>query len=204
LLTCVFIRSSADEIVYIDLEHPENNGGFVVCRVTDGEASRGKELIDTIKVLLPHIADLRDSSKYQAHLVLNGKAMLIQQPTVPYYLLNEHQDLLNEQNECVRSKQAHSVQVDRILKDSSPLMKNTLLMFPPGVMCSADFTMAAIPTEGDKVKIYQRTLTATRELGKSDRASTQVFVPCYWMVRVLADNGKNFKLRDNNKRSKTH
>ncbi len=82
-----------------------------------------------------------------------------------------------DQNKCVRSKQAHSVQVNRILKDSSPLMKNTLLMFPPGVMCSADFTMSAIPTEGDKVKIYQQTVTATCGLGRSDQESSQVFVP---------------------------
>jgi hypothetical protein len=138
-------------------------------------------MIDTIKVLLPHIADLRDSSKYQAHLVLDGKAMLIQQPTVPYYLLNK--------------------QVNRTLEDSSPLVKNTLLMFPPGVICSVDFSMTAIPTDGDKVKIYQRTSTATRDLEKNDEAS-QVFVPCYWMVRVLADNREILKLRDTNKRSK--
>jgi hypothetical protein len=194
-LIYVFCSSLADEIIHVDLDRPEQNGGFFVFRITDVKASNGMELIDMIKIMLPHVVDLRDFSKYQAHLVLKGKALLIQQPTLPYYLLHEHEELLlTEKDKCVRTEQAHSVHANRVLEDSSRLVKSTLLVFPPGVLCSVDFTTAASATDGHKVKLYLRSLSTNSKLGTNDKETSQTFVPCYWLMRVLEDDRRLLKL----------
>jgi hypothetical protein len=70
----------------------------------------------------------------------------------------------------------------------------SLLVFPPGVLCSVDFTTAASATDGHKVKLYLRSLSTNSKLGTNDKETSQTFVPCYWLMRVLEDDCRLLKL----------
>jgi hypothetical protein len=94
----------------VDLDRPEKNGGFFVFRVADVVTEDGSQVINVIRVTLPHVVDIRDYSKYKAHLVDHGRALLDRVPAVPFYLLHEHQSLFaTEIVPCVRTEQSHAV-----------------------------------------------------------------------------------------------
>jgi hypothetical protein len=186
-----FIHSSADEIIHVDLDFPEKNGEFFIERINEVKA--GSELVDQIKIYLPHIVDLWDFSKYQAHLVLNGKGLLVQKPSVPHFLLHNYEELYEmEQSRCIHTEQAHTINVNRILGDAYRQLRTILLVFPPDVTCSA----AISPKGNQKIKITMRSLALNYELGKGKIATSQQYLPASWLLHILGDERSLLKLVD--------
>jgi len=62
---------------------------------------RRNKLIDLVQIMIPHLTDLRDFAYYQAYIVLDGMAVLIQQPSVPSFLLLEEKQFLFQHEKIV-------------------------------------------------------------------------------------------------------
>jgi hypothetical protein len=45
-----------DEVIHLDLEYPERNNDLFVHRINEVHDASGTELVDQIKVILPHMA----------------------------------------------------------------------------------------------------------------------------------------------------
>jgi hypothetical protein len=62
-------------------------------------------------------------------------------------------------------------------------------------MCSVDFSVAAAPTDGHKVKPVLRGISSKCTLGpKLQKEVCQYFSPCYWVMRILDDDRRLLKL----------
>jgi hypothetical protein len=119
--------SSADEVIHIDLDFPERHGGFFVHVVSNVKTTTGSELIDKLKIMLPHVTDIRDFKDIEGHVVLNGRAFLVSMPTLPYFLLDDYEDLWElEKTPCPRTEETHAIAVNQIRKTARQ-MKSILL-----------------------------------------------------------------------------
>lgn len=193
LLTSSFIHSLADDVIDVDLDRPEKNGGFFVFRVADVVTEDGSEVINVIRVTLPHVVDIRDYIKYKAQLVDDGRALLVRVPAVPFYLLHEHKTLFaTEIVPCLRTEQSHAVHANAILDDESRQMKTTLLRFPDGIMCSNDFSAGTHLSGEQKVSTTLRTIAGTCNI--EQREWPQTFTPVNWTLRILDKRRRFLKL----------
>jgi hypothetical protein len=185
----VFVLMPVDDVVHLDLDSPEMNGEFFVHRIIEIRDSSGTELIDEIKVILPHMVDCRDFSSYKASLVLGCTALMIQKPAVPFFLLHDHEDLFfAEAKYCARTKDAHAVHANHIKADVNCQVQRVLLVFPDGMTCAPVTDGKSIKKAKDKnkIKMCLRTITKTYANGKAVpcEMTTQVFYPAYWLVRI--------------------
>lgn len=147
----------------------------------------GNELIDTLKIMLPHVTDLEDIKKYKAHVILEGRGISITMPSMPNYLLETHKQLFEvEHDPCPRTQDSHAVEVNKILEDPARLLKRVILLLPDGMMCSADMFEAEPSRTDQEVEISLRRLECPCEIGMQMR--NQIMHPAYWTVRILEDN----------------
>lgn len=196
----VSFHSSADTTIYINPDFPEKNGEFFVHRVSDVKASTGNELIDLLKITLPHLIDLRDLKNWSGHVVLDGQGFLVTMPSVPHFLLHDHEVLFeNEKTRCPRTEEAHAVVVNDILAKPAHQVKRVLLLFPKGMTCSADLSATSASSTDQKVKMVlrQATIKSQEKFGKGMKSLAQVFYPSSWVLRILDDNRRLLK-RDKN------
>jgi hypothetical protein len=186
----------ADEVIHLDLDNPERNGEFFVHRINEVRDASGTELIDQIKVILPHMMDCRDFPLYKASLVLGGTALMLHKPAVPFFLLHNHEDIfLSESVFCARTKDAHAVHANRIKADSKCQVRRVLLVFPDGMVCAplSDGSGQKKARDKNKIKITLRKITKSYETGKSREKTTQEFYPAYWLVRVYDEQRQLLK-----------
>jgi hypothetical protein len=193
-----FMLVQVDDVIHLDLDCPENNGEFFVHRINEIRDSSGTELIDQIKVILPHMVDCRDFPSYKASLVLGGTALMIQKPAVPFFLLHDHEDIFfSEAKYCPRTKDAHAVHANRIKADANCQVRRVLLVFPDGMTCApvTDGTIKKKTKDKNKIKICLRKITKTYESGKSAK-TTQDFYPTYWLVRIHDEQRRLLKAEE--------
>jgi hypothetical protein len=196
-----FVVMQVDDVVHLDLDSPEMNGEFFVHRINEIRDSSGTELIDEIKIILPHMVDCRDFSSYKASLVLGGKALMIQKPAVPFFLLHDHEDLFfSEVKYCARTKDAHAVHANRIKADVNCQVRRVLLVFPDGMTCApvTDGAMKKKAKDKNKIKMCLRTITKTYASGKTvpREMTAQVFYPAYWLVRIHNEQRRLLKAEE--------
>ena len=161
-------------------------------------------MIDQIKIILPHMVDTRDFKKYKAFMVLGGNAMLIERPLVPFFLLNNVEDIYNiEKIICQRSIDAHMVHANRIIADTDDdaQVRRTLLVFPNGMNCRdalPDLTKKKKQKRGthETVKKCLRYLTVNYVSGKSNTNTEQEFYPLYWLLRIVDTNRRILKAEE--------
>jgi hypothetical protein len=125
------------------------------------------------------MVDCCDFSAYKATLVLNGTALLIQKPAVPYFLLHDYEPIfLSEVAPCPRTKDAHAVHANRI--------RRVLLVFPDGMTCATlDGTTKKKPKDKNKIKMCLRYLSKTYPTPKAkEKEATQEFYPAHWVIRI--------------------
>ena len=190
-----------DDVIHLDLDFPEKNGEFFVHRVNEIRDSTGTELIDQIKVILPHMVDCRDFSSYKASLVLGGTALMIQKPAVPFFLLHDHEDIfLSESIHCPRTKDAHAVHANRIKTDATCQVRHTLLVFPDGMTCAQLLDGATkkktAAKDKNKIRLCLRKITKTYETGKAREKTTQEFYPVYWLIRIHDEQRRLLKAEE--------
>lgn len=156
-------------------------------------SSDQKEIIDSLKIILPHLGDIRDFEKCQAHVVNEGKAVLVTVPSLPHYFLNNF-DLFYEKDPCEQLETNHEVMATEILDDPSRTVKNVLLKLPPGMVVTNDFSSTAAITDGEKSRLYLRVLDCPSEIGKEKKQElVQKFFPCFWLFRIIDEKRRWLK-----------
>ena len=77
-------EEACDYVVDVDLDHPDRNGGsFLIQQVAQVKIRSGAELAESLKVTGINMTDLTDFEAYDATLVLGGRALWVQSPTLP-------------------------------------------------------------------------------------------------------------------------
>jgi len=159
----------------------------------------GTEMIDQIKVILPHIVDLRDFKIYKAMLVLGGTALFVQKPAVPFFLLHDNKELFeSELSNCTRTMDAHTVHANRIKANVECNHRTVLLVFPDGMTCMAmpgDASKKKNKKGDNKLKLTLRTITKKFQSGKNPE-TTQTYVPGHWLVRIHDENRRLLKAEE--------
>jgi hypothetical protein len=189
-----------DEVIHVDLEFPEMNGDcFFIHRVNEVRDPTGTEMIDQIKIYLHHVVDIRDFKVYKAFLVLDGHAILIQKPTVPFFLLNNIEELFElEASTCTRTHDAHAIHANRIKADDECLVRSILLVLPEGMRCSdayADLIKKKKQKKGqqERIKLSLRYLEVTFRSGKQAEDTVQGYYPAFWLLRILDSTRRMLK-----------
>lgn len=176
---------SADEIIQLNFEYPERNGDFFVLQVTDVKIN--SELVDQIKIILPHLTDLHDFKHFQAQLILKGKGILVQMPSVPRFLLENLEEFFSKESKrCERTEQIHAVHTTKIINDFSRQVKTVLLLFPAGVSCA--------PAFGNDAKLTLRAMSLTHTM--ASKTYNQIYFPGFWLFKVLSDDRRLLKLEE--------
>jgi len=186
-----------DDVIYVDFSFPEaNSNGLFIQRLDQIRSPSGNELISLCKVMLYHIVDLRDFQKHSGLLVCGGAALLVEVPSVPFFLLEESLNLLNaEKNRCDRTEDLTAAAMNKIKRDPTRQTRSILLVFPEGVTCSADFSDNA-PTTDKKVKLALRNVESAFVLGKKQAPCTQRCYPGCWQLRILKKEADVLKFDD--------
>lgn len=186
----------------MDVDFPERNGEFFIHRVNEVRDPTGTEMIDQIKITLHHIIDVRDFKMYKAFLVLDGNAVLIQKPAVPYFLLHNIKELFQlEKLNCTRTQDAHTVHANRIKADDECMVRSILLVLPDGMRCidaNADLIKKKKQKKGqqDRIKKSLRFLELSFQSGKEAGDTVQGYYPIFWLLRILDSNRRILKADD--------
>lgn len=142
------------------------------------------------------MVDRRDFTAYKATLVLNGTAMLIEKPAVPYFLLHNYEPIfVSEVAPCPRTKDAHAVHANRINADATCQIRRVLLVFPDGMTCATmDGATKKKPKDKNKVKLGLRYLSMTYATPKAkEKEATQEFYPGHWVIRIRDEQRRLLK-----------
>ena len=189
-----------DEVIHVDLEFPEMNGDcFFIHRVNEVRDPTGTEMIDQIKIYLHHVVDIRDFKMHKAFLVLDGNAILVQKPTLPFFLLNDIEELFGlEETSCTRTHDAHAIHANRIKADDDCMVRSILLVLPEGLRCSdayADLIKKKKQKKGqhERIKLSLRYLESTFPSGKQAEETVQGFYPAFWLLRILGSTRRMIK-----------
>lgn len=152
------------------------------------------ELIDVIKVQIPHVADLRDFELYSLHVVLKGRALLLQQPSVPFFMLHEQEDVFRmEKERCIRQEQVQTIAVNSILEDPRRQVRKTLIYLPDGMRVSANLSEKIM--DGEKCTLNLRAMNKSVDVGKIKKKKYHhSFHPCFWYVRTIGESRKMLKI----------
>jgi hypothetical protein len=184
----------ADETIDVVIDCPEKNGEFFIHHIEN--VSTGDELIDIVKIIMPHVIDLRDFKHYSGHVVLNGQGFMISRPTVPHYLLYDYEELFGkEKKRCARTEEKYKVEVNDIIASPARQVKRILLLFPDGMTCNADMGATTPSSIDQKVNLILRPLAidTTVKKGSAMVVENQSFCPGYWALRVINDNRRILK-----------
>ncbi|CAB9530895.1 hypothetical protein SEMRO_3100_G343740.1 [Seminavis robusta] len=178
----------ADEVVVAQWDLPEDYpGGLFVQRIDDIKIS-AHELASKMKITVPFFVDLRDFASLSCFVVLEGSALLITLTALPTYMMTEHADLLaKEKVRCTRTEEKTAEAMTSIKEDESHYLKRILIVMPPGLGVSADFT-ENMPRYDVKVHAKVREKTSTFTTGATRRQVQQVFFNLYWQVRLVQEN----------------
>ena len=168
----------------LDLEYPENNpNGMFVVQGTDVQVKNS--LMNTITLYKP-LADPRDRTKTEASLLQDLSGIEIKEPSVPTFFFNEGDDiheLDSAQEQCSKTKLAHSVACTAIQSQVHRQSKRVVLKFPDGMTCNKDYFNN--PGDSFKLKKHFRILPVTLGKEKSSGNSIESYVAfVYWKVVI--------------------
>lgn len=182
-------EDAADDVITVNFDYPEKNGGFFIHRINNLHHPNGEELMDQLKIILP-LVDARDFKTYKATLVLGGTAIYMETPSVPYFLLHNHQDIfLTESVSCNLTKDAHTVHANQIMNNGTRQIRSFLLVFPDGMKCTPFIETKKKNTH--KIQICVRRIEAQFEVGNA--VTNQQFFPAYWLIRIHEDDKRMLK-----------
>jgi hypothetical protein len=181
------IEYTTEPPIEVDFEIPEKRGYYVTMK----ECKTAKvELVPIIKIVVPHVVDPRDfeEAKYEGRIVAGGAAFLLQEPTVPYYLLRDHDespDMVKMHDGVDELMDIHDVHALRILNDKTRQVKSTLFVFPSEMRCSIDFGETALLSDGAYVgPLIVPLKTRGLVLGT---AKVLTFLQASWKLRVVLE-----------------
>jgi hypothetical protein len=175
-------EEACDYVVDVDLDHPDRNGGsFLIQQVAQVKIRSGAELAESVKVTGINMTDLTDFEAYDATLVLGGRALWIQCPTLPSWMIDLHGHFAAFHNNDFRFAEQHQVLMTDIAGgDPRRQLSYTLLVFPGNMKCTADFHSATVSLLSDAIE------EVPIQMVKVD-TSTQQFNPYFFTLRVVPE-----------------
>lgn len=180
-------EEACDYIIDVDLARPERNGGaFIINLVPFLKIRGGAELAESIKVTGIHMTDLRDYPYYDGTLVVGGRALLVECPSVPCWMMDDHKEHENFHNKDHRFEDTHQNLVTALTSEEDRLTIKTLFIFPGKMRCTNDFSSAVVvPPPGIEELRIQMVDVEVDETPKK-----QNFNPFFWTLRVIPDPGE--------------
>lgn len=194
----------ADEVVHVDYDFPEKNGGplFWVQSVAGCKNGVKKELFTKLIIRLTTL-DLSDAHEMKGTNICGGKAFLLRMPWVPNYLLAYYKHMFEmEVNKCNRTKEKHTTSAIAIIKSEDPSnnfeprrWKHVLFVYPDGVVCTTDLTSDNPPIADEDLGFSLRMMKVDKtEVGSGDQKDTvpQVFAHGFFALRIIDDDAENW------------
>lgn len=169
----------------VDLEHPEGTcPHFTVTLVP--QQTLDKENIEIVKVTMKQLADVRDYPLLRCWCVCKGKAIIIQTPSVPHWMLDPdvhcHDDFGFHLGSSTLEN-AHKAKFNDIARDPNRLTQKTLLVFPDGYKMTAQLKFPAV-INGEFVPAKPHELITTFAIGSNQR--DHALRPISWLLRNAA------------------
>jgi hypothetical protein len=177
----------------VDFAYPEHYGPTFFVQLTDQVKTKNhKELYEEVKIWVNDVTDLRDYENYYAHVVCQGRAILVTIPSIPYFRRDKKEIKILfglEAVRCTNSENTYTTAVNAIIKDPSRYL-STHLFELPGDMVVTSNLQSDIPPRGDeKAEFRLRQFSSTAKVGKkTSKYQTKEFTPGYWRFRVIADD----------------
>ena len=179
---------AVDDTIFVDLEHPENHGDFLVIPFSDYVDKKG-HLIDGFIIEVKH-ADIRQiaDNKYKAILRASLNEVVIYSPSISYPFLELSDDLYKHQGRlqvlCERGKLGRKVAKNSIINDDERQVKSLLLRFPEGYELTTEYTSKDSSAYGD-ISLEITPIQSEYQMGGRKLQMTDVFVQ--WTVHKLED-----------------
>lgn len=147
-----------DYHLFIDFDFPEGNPHGLFVQLIKDVKLEDKKLISKVKVWWMNIGDFHDVVTYKfGDLVLQGRALMVYKPSVPYFFLKEQADLqAKEQIVCEASNNSMDVALTSIDLDKSPWTTSILIIFPEDHVCQPDLKSDIAPIANVRIKLKMR------------------------------------------------
>jgi hypothetical protein len=193
----------ADEVIYINFDFPEKNGGplFWVQEITECKNASKKELFSKLVIRLNSVLDLSDAHEIYGWNICGGKGFLLRLPWVPSFLLTKYKEMFAmEENKCNRTRDKHATAAIAIIKSEDPIndlaprrWKHVLFIYPDGKVCTTELTSDTHPVSDQKQEVSLRRLQCMTEVGAGDGKEDyeQLFFPAYFSLRIIDDDAEN-------------
>jgi hypothetical protein len=183
---------SKDSSFKLSFQNPCDNFGFFVY-ITKNEMI-DYEACTILTIVLPHLADLRDFENTEATIVTSGRSILLQQPTVPKWMLENQADVREDFKDTERNANKElccDLQAAKIGRAEYALRK-TLIHLPDGEQCTSDFTADCKIEDGQEVqKNVHPHVLVLKELEELEQDTAQwarhQFNPVTFEVRLFTE-----------------
>jgi hypothetical protein len=144
------------------------------------------------------LVDLRDYGDTTAHVVCIGKAILFRKPSVAFFQLFNLVQMFEKFPGCPEKiKEDHSKWVAKLLKDRNRRFTTILIILPVGVTVTLDFFSKEVRGSLDdrkaKLRLGELPLSFAVDPDDNQRVSHQLFLPGYFIFRVVPENKHEFE-----------
>ncbi|CAB9527101.1 unknown protein [Seminavis robusta] len=197
-------KSYADEIIEVDFDFPEKNGGplFWTQHVPECKSPDGSELIDKVVIRMNAIIDFSDAHRLQGKTVAYGAGFMLTVPWAPAFMLEHHKKMFKKEiKPCDRTRDKHATVANAILKSENPehgleprRFKHVLFVFPDSMIVSTKLESGEEPVADQKLTIGLRIFTVKKTTvgeGADEEDMPQTFCPGVFEFRVIDDEAES-------------
>ncbi len=135
VIPCLF--QEVDDEFTLDVQFPENNKNGMSSFMTLNVVA-GNNVVNYLVIVKPvfDISDTSGRNKISASLLQDGSGIVISEPKIPCFCLNEASSIFSTEDDTNFSRaiyQTHLTTAAAVNTSPSRLMKNTLCFFPGGM-----------------------------------------------------------------------
>ena len=156
----------------------------------------GKELIQVLRIEVPHVTDLRDLSRFTLNVVNSGQALLLERPTYSKVWMDIYQKYQDKEDIlCGLTKISHDIRVNKA-RENSWTMTKVLMKLPEGEHCTFDLSSKCTMGDGPVEKTEARQVEFDTYLPALDGLYTDGLLvqPLVWHVRLANVERKVLKV----------
>lgn len=181
----------------VDVERPECTSPHLVVQIAENQLVE-KEFIEVVKITLKQLEDSRDYSSLACWVVCKGRAVVIQTPSVPKWMLDEttHMDSdLNFHHGSDILAASHMTKFNDIARNASRLVQTTLLVFPEDFRLSNGFEWGPV-IDGGKVRGIPNEALLDLVPASGGARRTHALRPVSWLFRNIARPRRFLRLEE--------
>lgn len=187
-LTMCACALDSDESFRIDYKDSRKNHQMIFDVLENMRSECGREMIQVLRIEVPHLIDIRDLNNWTLSIVLEGRALLLTRPTYSkVYTDNYDLYMGTELNPCDRTQDSQSIRVNRAKENEGWSTTEVLMWLPDDDCCTVDMTATCIMKEGivGGKQCRQVHFNAKVESKKQGTVKLPAMVqPLVWKVRL--------------------